>query len=423
MVGDPPPPPVIAIAASRPETLAGMPIPPADVVAHLRAVGCSVEGTDVLRVQPPTWRPDLLQPADLIEEVVRLAGYDNLPSVLPAPLAGRGLTPVQQLHRAMSRALAAAGLVETLSYPFVAPATHDALGLPPDDPRRQALRIVNPLSDTEPELRTSLLPGLLNTVVRNVGRGNRDVAIFEAGLVFERGAQRPAVPLPPVTARPSAEQIAALYAAVPPQPRRIAAAFAGDLERAGWWGAPRAASWADAVEAARTVARAARGSLDARAAQRAPWHPGRCAELLLDGVVVGYAGELHPRVVAALGLPDRTCAMELDVDAFAPPGPAPAPHISTYPPVLLDVALVVDASVAAADVLAALREGAGELLESARLFDVYTDESRLGAGVKSLAFALRFRAPDRTLTVDEANGMRDAAIARAAEQTGAQLRT
>ena len=423
VVGDPPPPPVIVIAASRPQALAGMPIPPEAVAAHLMAVGCTVEGADVLRVQPPTWRPDLLQPADLIEEVVRLAGYDNLPSVLPAPLAGRGLTPEQQLHRAMSRALASAGLVETLSYPFVAPETHDAFGLRADDPRRNALRVVNPLADTEPELRTSLLPGLLATIVRNVGRGNRDLAIFEAGQVFERGAQAPPVPLPDVSARPSAEQIAQLYASVPNQPHRIAAAFAGDIERPGWWGKGRAATWADSVEAAQVVARAARVSLDARPAQYPPWHPGRCAELVLDGTVVGHAGELHPRVVAALGLPERACAMELDADAFAPPGPAAAPHISTFPPVLLDVALVVDAAVASADVLAALREGAGELLESARLFDVYADESRLGAGAKSLAFALRFRAPDRTLTVEETNELRDAAIARAGAVTGARLRT
>jgi phenylalanyl-tRNA synthetase beta chain len=423
VVGDPPPPPMIVMAASRPPTVAGMPISPADVAAHLVAVGCTVEGTDVLRVRPPTWRPDLLQPADLVEEVVRLAGYANLPSVLPAPLAGHGLTPHQQLHRAMARGLAAAGLVETLSYPFVAPEVHDAFGLSADDPRRDALRVVNPLADTEPELRTSLLPGLLNTVVRNVGRGNRDLAIFEAGLVFERTAGPPLLQLPPVTARPSDEQIALLYASVPRQPRRIAAAFAGDIEKPGWWGHGRAASWADAVEAAQVVARAARVTLDIRAAKYAPWHPGRCAELLLDGSVIGHAGELHPRVVAGLGLPTRTCVMELDVDAFVPPGPATAPRISTFPPVLLDVALVVERQVASADVLAAMRSGAGDLLESARLFDVYEDESRLGAGLKSLAFALRFRAPDRTLTVEEANGMRDAAIASAADQTGARLRT
>jgi phenylalanyl-tRNA synthetase beta chain len=126
-------------------------------------------------------------------------------------------------------------------------------------------------------------------------------------------------------------------------------------------------------------------------------------------------------VVAALGLPERTCAMELDVDALNPPRPAKAPELSTFPPVLLDLALVVPTSVPSAAVLAEVRAGAGELLESVRLFDVYVDTERLGEGLKSLAFALRFRAPDRTLTVEDATAARDAAIARAAT-TGARLR-
>ena len=192
--------------------------------------------------------------------------------------------------------------------------------------------------------------------------------------------------------------------------------------RPGWWGAGRQADWSDAVDAARVVADAARRPLSTRAADNPPWHPGRCAELVVDGRSVGYAGELHPRVVSAFGLPPRTCAMELDLDAIAPPPPARAPHLSTFPPVLLDVALVVDAAVPAADVEAALTEGAGDLLESVRLFDVYVDEDKLGPDVKSLAFALRFRAPDRTLTVEEAAAARDAAIARAAQQVGASLR-
>jgi phenylalanyl-tRNA synthetase beta chain len=181
--------------------------------------------------------------------------------------------------------------------------------------------------------------------------------------------------------------------------------------------------WADAVAAAQLVAGAARVELTVRPGRAAPWHPGRCAELVLGDTVVGYAGELHPGAVAALGLPERACAMELDLDAFTPPPPAPAPTISTFPPVLLDVALVVDAGTPSADVLAALRDGVGELLESARVFDVYRDSERLGAGLVSLAFELRLRAPDRTLTLEEATAARDAGIALAAERTGARLRS
>ncbi len=423
-VGNPVPAPRIALAAARPESVAGMPIPRADVIAHLQAVGCIVEaGETLLDVQPPSWRPDLLIAADLVEEVVRLAGYDKLPSVLPAAPPGGGLTGRQRLNRSVSRALAAAGYVEVLSYPFVSPVLHVMLVPAPDAPRRRALRLVNPISADEPELRTSILPGLLQTAVRNVGRGFRDLAIFETGVVFLPREDSVAAPLPGIETRPSAEQVAALDAVLPDQPRYVAAVLCGELEPGGWWGDGRAATWADALEAAHLIARAARVSLEVRPADVAPWHPGRCADLLLDGRVVGHAGELHPRVVAELGLPDRACAMEMDVDALPVPAPAVAPQISSYPPVLLDVALVVDDAVEAADVQRTLREAAGPLLESVRLFDLYTDAQRLGTHVRSLAFALRFRASDRTLTHEEANAARDAAIAAVTARHGARLRS
>jgi phenylalanyl-tRNA synthetase beta chain len=371
---------------------------------------------------PPTWRPDLTDPADLIEEVVRLVGYDRLPSLLPPPRSGHGLTPSQHLRRSISRSLAAAGLTEVLSYPFVAEDVPDRLGVPVGDPRRRALRVANPLSDTEPMLRTTLLPGLFATVLRNLGRGNRDLALFETGLVYVATPGAQPAPRPGVEHRPSEDEIDALLAAIPEQPRHAAAVLCGEVSPPGWWGPAREATWADAVQAARVVLRAARAEVTVRAADVAPWHPGRCAELAVGGTVVGHAGELHPRVVAAFGLPERTCAMELDLDVLDPPEPAPAPHISTYPPVLLDVALVVPEAVPTADVLDALRAGSGELLEDVRLFDVYRDAERLGPGVKSLAYALRFRAPDRTLHLEEAVAARDAAVALAGQRTGARLR-
>jgi phenylalanyl-tRNA synthetase beta chain len=353
---------------------------------------------------------------------VRLVGYEKLPSVLPAAPPGTGLTGRQALLRGISRAVAAAGHVEVLSYPFVSPEIHDQFGLSADDPRRHALRLVNPLSDDEPELRTSLLPGLLATALRNIGRGSRDLAIFEIGSVFLRRRGGDPLELPGIEARPSDDQLAALDAALPAQPRHLGVVLCGDREPRGWWGEGRPATWADAIEAAQVVARAARAELKPRAAQVAPWHPGRCAALLLGDRVIGHAGELHPRVIAALGLPERTCAMELDLDALPEPKPAKAPVISTFPPVLLDVALVVPADVPAADVEATLRDAAGPLLESVRLFDVYADAQRLGEGMRSLAFALRFRAPDRTLTLEEATAARDAAVAAVVDAHGARLR-
>jgi phenylalanyl-tRNA synthetase beta chain len=198
-------------------------------------------------------------------------------------------------------------------------------------------------------------------------------------------------------------------------------ALAGNREPRGWWGSGRAAGWADAVQAARRVAAASGVELTVRAGERAPWHPGRCAELVVGDQVVGHAGELHPRVCAALELPARTSVMELDVDALPAAEVAVGPAISSFPPVLIDLALVVKNEVPAADVAEALREGAGELLESLRLFDIWTG-APVPSGSRSLAYALTLRAPDRTLTSEEATAARDAAFAEAARRTGAELR-
>lgn len=420
-------PRTIAMSAAHPDRVAGVEYGRETVVRRLQEVGCDVYGQDELIVTVPSWRPDLTDPNDLAEEVIRLEGYENLPATLPQPPAGRGLTERQRLHRRVGRALAGAGYVEAPSYPFLGDAALDQLGLEADDPRRLVVRLVNPLSDTEPALRTTLLPGLFAALRRNDGRGEHDLALFETGLVFRpTGAERPAVRLP-VDRRPTDEEIAGLDAALPRQPRRAAVVLAGAREQAGWWGKGRPSTWADAIEAGRAVARAAGVELIARQDQNAPYHPGRCAALLVlvDGeeVLVGNAGELHPRVTKAFGLPERTCAMEIELDLLerAATGAVEAPHVSAFPVATQDVALVVDASVPAADVEAALRAGAGELLESLRLFDIFTGE-QLGEGKKSLAYALRFRAADRTLTADEATAARDAAVAAAVERTGAVLR-
>jgi phenylalanyl-tRNA synthetase beta chain len=402
-----------------------------EIVETLEQIGCRVaagdDDLDVLVVQPPSWRPDLTVGVDLAEEVARLRGYEHIPSVLPVAPAGRGLTHSQRARRSVARALAEHGLVEVLSYPFVSPSVHDQLGLPPDDARRRAVRLANPLSAEQPELRTSILPPLLDTLRRNVGRGHTDVGLFELGLVVLPDGT-PSAPRPPAATRPDDATLAALEAAVPDQPRRIGVVLTGQREPAGWTGPGRAADWADAVEAGQVVAGALGLTLRVSADDRAPWHPGRCARLSLDdgtddGTLVGHAGELHPKVVGVLGLPARTVAAELDLDTLVAASGRirPAVPVSGYPVAKEDVALIVDAAVPAAAAEQALREGGGELLESVRLFDVYTGP-QVGEGRKSLAFALRMRANDRTLTAAEATAVRDAAVARAGAQVGAALR-
>ncbi|MEU8705637.1 phenylalanine--tRNA ligase subunit beta [Streptomyces sp. NPDC048565] len=417
----------IAMPANHPDRVAGVAYGRETVVRRLQQVGCDVYGQDELIVTVPSWRPDLAEPNDLAEEVIRLEGYENLPSTLPTPPSGRGLTDRQRLHRRIGRALAGAGYVEALSYPFIGDAVLDQLGLEKDDARRRTVTLVNPLSDEEPALRTTLLPGLLGALRRNDGRGSHDLALFETGLVFRPTGQETKAVRLPVDRRPTDEEIAGLDAALPRQPRRAAVALAGAREQAGWWGKGRPADWADSVEAARTIAREAGVEVTVRADRHAPWHPGRCAALYVtvDGeeTLFGHAGELHPRVVKELHLPERTCAMEVELDVLekAVDGQLQAPRISTFPVATQDVALVVASDVPAEAVEKALREGAGSLLESLRLFDVFTGE-QIGEGNKSLAYALRFRAPDRTLTVEEASAARDTAVALATERTGAVLR-
>ncbi|MFF3655584.1 phenylalanine--tRNA ligase subunit beta [Streptomyces olivochromogenes] len=419
----------ITIPANHPDKVAGVDYGRETVVRRLQQVGCDVYGQDELIVTVPSWRPDLTDPNDLAEEVIRLEGYENLPSTLPKPPAGLGLTGRQRLHRRIGRVLAGAGYVEALNYPFIGEHVFDQLGLAADDPKRKVVKLVNPLSDEEPALRTTLLPGLLHALRRNDGRGSHDLALFETGLVFQPQDELRVAGRLPVDHRPTDEEIASLTAALPVQPRHAAVVLAGAREQAGWWGKGRPADWADAIEAARSLAREAGTELLVRSGQYGPWHPGRCAELAVvaDGQekVIGYAGELHPGVLKTLGLPARTCAMELDLDALeqASAGLPKGPKISTFPVATQDVALVVDKTVPHVDVEAALREGAGELLESIRLFDVYENSEQLGEGKKSLAYALRFRADDRTLTVDEASAARDVAVALAAERTGAVLRS
>jgi phenylalanyl-tRNA synthetase beta chain len=211
---------------------------------------------------------------------------------------------------------------------------------------------------------------------------------------------------------------------LPREPMYLAAALAGERIPHGWWGSGRPATWSDAIQLVRDVATVLRCDVEVAAAEYAPWHPGRCAAISVDGVLVGHAGELHPRVCAALELPVHTCAAEVDLSELLghAGGPVQPSPVSTFPVATQDVALVVADDVSSSAVEAALRDGAGGLLESLRLFDVYTGD-QIGEGRRSLAYALRFRAHDRTLTAEEATATRDAAVAEAVRRVDAVLRS
>jgi phenylalanyl-tRNA synthetase beta chain len=418
--------PSTTIADTLPTQILGTEVDHATVVRLVQAIGATViDGGDTLIITPPSWRPDLKDPYDYVEEVGRLIGFDTIEPVIPTAPVGRGLTRSQRARRAINAALAARGFVEVLSFPFASVTDLDAMGVPVDDQRRRLNKIVNPLSEASPYLRTSMLPGLFAAVVRNLSRGNEDLALFEAGSVFFANDPLTAAPRPPVSQRPSADELAEIDHALGQQPRHLAVVLTGHWQPDGSQGPGITAGWQQAIAFVEAAASATGLRLARRAAEYAPWHPGRCAEFLLaTGDGIGFAGELHPEVCSAFGLPTRTAAAEIDLDALiaAAPVTGDIPVISSFPVAKEDVALIVDADTPAAAVERALRSGAGPLLESIWLFDVYTGP-QVGKGKKSLAYALRFRAPDRTLTEAEAASARDAAVAVAAERTGAVQRT
>ncbi|MGO2514961.1 MAG: phenylalanine--tRNA ligase subunit beta, partial [Corynebacterium variabile] len=434
IVGEVPAMPTIAMHTSAPGRMAGTIYPSGTTVGRLTEVGCKVtptgerdaNGAMAIEVVPPTWRPDLTMPAELVEEVLRLEGLDKIPSVIPTAPAGRGLTPRQKMRRAVGHALAWNGWFEILPSPFIPNDTFDVWGLDAGDPRRSAIRVLNPLESDAATIGTTLLPSMIDSLRRNITRGQKDLGLFGVEQVTLPTEASGTSPMPSTAGRPSDEEVAELLASLPDQPLHVAVIAAGDRELQGTWGPAQPYTAADAFEAVRIIARAAGVEFTLRNAEYLPWHPGRCAEVLVevDGaeVVVGHAGELHPQVCERADLPKRTIAVELNLDGLPLEESFPRPVLSPFPALYQDVAVVVDETTPAADVEAALVSGAGELLEAIRLFDEYHAEA-LGEGKRSLTYSLRFRATDRTLTEDEASAAREAAGAAAAGKVGATLRT
>ncbi len=412
----------VRVPVDLPARISGVPIAPEEAQRTFERNGCSVERDGGLfLVTPPSWRFDLNDPYDFVEEALRTAGYDQVPSVLPTPTGGRGLTRHQELRRRVGHVLAGAGLVEVTTLPFAGPADLDRLGIDAEDVRRRQVLLANPLSSEEPGLTTTLLVGLLRAASLNVGRGHESVQVSEVGRVFLAREGAPEAPIYGTDRRPTPEELAALDAALPHQPFHAGWVLVGERERSGWDGAGRAVAWSDAVAVARRLADVLHVDLTVEQAATAPFHQGRCAALVLDGSVVGHAGELHPTVLKEHGLPPRSVAGEIDLDALLAASPAigPRPDFSTYPVAKEDLAFVVDTSVTAESLRAALAS-AHAAVESVRLFDVYTG-APVPDGQKSLAFAVRLRAPDRTLKDTEIAEAR-AALVAAGEALGGVLR-
>jgi phenylalanyl-tRNA synthetase beta chain len=408
--------------------LVGVEYTPEQIIDVLSQIGCVVAHvSEGFEVTPPTWRPDLKYKTDLVEEVARIIGYDQIPTRLPVAPPGRGLTLQQQQRRRVSNALAAAGLTEVLNYPFVTPAQQEFFAVS-DRKGNETVSLANPLQGDASQMRVSLLPGLIEAAARNLSRGFTDLALFETGSVFHPSKKvTKTADLPSGVERPGQKTLELLGSTIPAQPKHLGAIFTGNRNPVGTGNGTAVAGYQDAIQAARTIGQALGLDLQVRQATPAGYHPGRTAEVFVvtpeGDHVIGFAGELDPSIASENHLPRRVGVLEINLDLAGALAPSviQSAAVHVYPAATQDLSLVVDAIVPAGALLAVIREGAGELLEDIRLSDDYRGTG-IPEGQKSLTFALRFRASDRTLTQAEATVARDQAVALANQRFSATLR-
>jgi phenylalanyl-tRNA synthetase beta chain len=394
-VGGPGPEPVtIRLREQRVSGLLGAPISRERCAEILEALEFdTADVPDGLDVRPPAFRrADVTREADVIEEVARLDGLEKLPATLPSRHGASGrLTPRQRLRRAASDALAAQGLSEIVGWSFTGPELYERLRL--QAPR--AVELANPLSGEQSQLRTTLLGSLLDAAAHNRSHGAGVVRLFEAGAVYLPTDDGP----------------------LPEEPHHIAALISGSVRPPTWREPePPEADFFAAKGLLAGLFEALRIGWDVEPATQPFLHPGRAASIMVDGREVGWLGELHPSVA------DHTAGFELDLDALGEPGTPAYEDVTSFPAVREDLAVVLDERVAAAEVLAVVRDAGEPLLAGAEVFDVYRDPARVGAGKVSLALRLTYRVPDRTLTDEEVAAKRSEIAAALESSVGGVIR-
>ncbi len=411
----------IFLPADFAQSLTGVQYSSENIDETLRAIGCVVASVaGGFEVIPPSWRPDLTHKTDLVEEVARIIGYQHIPSRLPVAPPGRGLTRKQKLRRIVANTLAFTGHTEVLNYPFLSTEQNSYFHAP--DFKRVVL--ANAMQESSNELRLSLLPGLIDAAKRNASRTLVDLAIYEIGLVFLPAKSGEEVSLPLGTKLPSEAELQKLHDSIPVQPLTLAALFMGDRLNQQVGRKSVRSSYADAISLVRNIANVLSVELVLEQAEPKGFHPGRTAAVkTVDGVLLGFAGELNPELTAANDLPRQVSVVELNLDLLfaSVPATVSASAIHTYPAATQDLSLVLDQGIPAAAVLEVIKSASGELLEEVVLVDDYRG-GNLEANQKSLTFALRFRAEDRTLTQVEASEARDRAVSEANRLFGATLR-
>ncbi len=405
----------IRVRTDRVNAVLGTDLDAEDVWDALGPLGIEVDdsdegaegGDDVVTVVPPAFRPDLDREIDLVEEVARRIGFDRIGRTLPDTHGQVGaLSARQRDRRAVADALVGAGLSEAITLSLVSPADLERAGAPTD----RLVRAANPLRAEESVLRTAILPGLLRAAAGNRAQGLADVALFEQGRVF-------------LAPQASNGRGAGTRPALPDEPEHVAAVITGSVDRAPVE-ADRAVDVYDAVDALHAVRDALRiAGLELRAADVAGFRRGRAAEVVAGAVVVGTVGQVADEVVEALHLESPVVAFEVALDglAAAPRRSLDFRPLSRFPASMIDLAFVADVSVPAAAIESTIRSATGEVLEGVRCFDEFTSDA-LGAGRRSLAFALRFRASDRTLTDADVAALRTRVIDAVVAAHGAELR-
>ena len=411
--GVPRAPAALSYRPARTEALLGYAVPAAEQAGILRRLECEVDATgDAWSVLPPTFRPDLIREVDLVEEVGRIAGYGLAPETLPRHTTAGGLTQVQQVRRAMRRALAGCGLDEAITYTFIAPDALAPLGLPDGDPRLEPVRLSNPMSVDQSVMRTMLLPGLLGAVRDNLDRLNDPPNLFEIGRVYLWDEP---VPAPGHAAEPGA--------LLPHEPEALGIALSGPLEPETWTGVGRATDFytlKGAVDAALAAVRL-RGEyfpLGDAAAHFSFMHPGKAALVSVPGAGgVGALGQLRPDVAAAYGIDDHAVYFaSFNLDRLAPAAlkTVAFADLGAYPPASQDLAVVIGRDVPAAAVVEQARRAGGKLVRSVRVFDVYEGDQVPG-DKRSLALRVVMGSPERTLNEKDIAGVR-AKILKALER-------
>ena len=388
----------VALPLSEVSRILGVQVSGVEISHFLESLGFAISGEDPLLIQVPTRRPDVTRSVDLIEEIGRLYGFENIPERI-ATGPGGGLETSGKRRRKLRYLLAGAGLHETLNFSFIGSADLDALDLPSSDSRRDGVRIINPLREEEGVMRTTLLPGLLKAVAINQARQLGSVGLFEIGTVFISGSGE-----------------------LPEQPEYLAFALAGDRD-GDFSRNSREVDVRDATGLWELIADDMRlPNVEQREVTRRPFHPGRAAELEVNKDVIGVVGEIHPSVARRFGITGRVVAGELNLAPLTAPRDtwtftAPSP----YPPAVFDLAFELDTSSPVSALLTAARVAAGEILESVNVFDVFIGPP-LNRDMKSVAIRVTLRSPERTLTEQEAADVRRSIAAAVETRTGGALR-